>query len=146
VVGGLALWQVRLAQAALALSGIVGVYFLAQVLFTREACYGVAAINNPCESLTAGSFLRLIFVVGTMALLFAGAWGSARAQQTTPIADNRFTFLMSMIFCTVILVGVTLSALGGPGFYYLPATLVLVVATILGGVDLWQRERTQRAK
>jgi hypothetical protein len=126
--------QIGLAAAALLLTALVGLFFIAQVLVENEACYGVRAINNPCEPASPASVGRLLLVIAIVLALFAGGWLAARGQQRAAEPSARTASLMAMVTCTLILLGVTLSSLEGAGLYFLPSALLLLAATIIGVV------------
>src|SRR5215468_6894090 len=125
-------FQIGLAAAALLLTALVGLFFIVQVLVENEACYGVSAINNPCEPATPASIGRLLLVIGIVLALFAAGWLAARGQQRAAEPSARTASLMFLVTCTLILLGVTLSSLEGAGLYFLPSALLLLAATIVG--------------
>ena len=43
---------------------------------------------------------------------------------------------MFLVTCTVIVLAITLSSLGGAGLYFLPSALLLLAAAITGAVAL----------
>jgi hypothetical protein len=126
--------QIGLAAAALLLTALVGLFFIAQVLVENEACYGVSAINNPCEPATPASIGRLLLVIAIVLALFAGGWLAARGQQRAAEPSARTASLMFLVTCAVIVLAITLSSLGGAGLYFLPSALLLLGATIVGVV------------
>jgi hypothetical protein len=130
--------QIGLAAAALLLTALVGLFFIAQVLVENEACYGVSAFNNPCEPASPASIGRLLLVIAIVLALFAAGWlaarGQQRAQQRAQEPSARTASLMFLVTCTVIVLSITLSSLGGAGLYFLPSALLLLGATIVGVV------------
>lgn len=128
--------QIGLAAAALLLTALVGLFFIAQMLVENEACYGVRAIKNPCEPASPQSVGRLLLVIAIVLALFAGGWLAARGQQRAQEPSARTAALMAMVTCTLILLGVTLSSLEGAGLYFLPSTLLLLAAAIIGIIIL----------
>jgi prepilin signal peptidase PulO-like enzyme (type II secretory pathway) len=130
----LARLQIGLAAAALLLTALVGLFFIVQVLVENEACYGVSAFKNPCEPASPSSIGRLLLVIAVVLALFAVGWLAARGQQRAQEPSARTAALMLLVTCTVILLGVTLSSLGGAGLYFLPGALLLLAAAITGVV------------
>jgi hypothetical protein len=126
--------QIGLAAAALLLTALVGLYFIVQVLVENEACYGVSAFNNPCEPASPSSIGRLLLVIAIVLALFAGGWLGARGQQRAPEPSARTAALMLLVTCTLLVLGITLSSLGGAGLYFLPGALLLLGAAITGVV------------
>jgi hypothetical protein len=126
--------QIGLAAAALLLTALVGLYFIAQVLVENEACYGVSAFNNPCEPASPASIGRLLLVIAVVLALFAGGWLAVRGQQRAPEPSARTAALMLLVTCTLLVLGITLSSLGGAGLYFLPGALLLLGAAITGVV------------
>ena len=124
--------QIGLAAAALLLTALVGLVFIAQVLVENEACYGVSAVNNPCEPASPASSGRLLLVIAIVLALFAGGWLTARGQQRAAEPSARTASLMFLVTCTVIVLAITLSSLGGAGLYFLPSALLLLAAAFIG--------------
>ena len=76
--------QIGLAAAALLLTALVGLFFVAQVLMENEACYGVSAFNNPCEPASPSSIGRLLLVI---TIVLAAVRGSlARRTKSATLA------------------------------------------------------------
>jgi hypothetical protein len=126
--------QMGLAAAALLLTALVGLFFIAQVLVENEACYGVSAFNNPCEPASPSSIGRLLLVIAIVLALFAAGWLAARGQQRAAEPSARTASLMFLVTCTVLVLSITLSSLGGAGLYFLPSALLLLTAAITGVV------------
>jgi hypothetical protein len=133
-VNRLARLQIGLAAGAMALTALVGLFFIVQVLATNEACYGVRAFKNPCEPVSAGSVGRLLLVIAIVLALFAVAWLAARGQHRATEPSARTAALMLMVTCTLLVLGVTFSSLAGAGLYFVPSALLLLAATITGVV------------
>ncbi len=127
--------QIGLALAAFLAAFLSSVYLAASVLVQRQACYGVRPVKNPCATLDAQVVLRLVLVLAIVLAFYAGAALLALAQQRAADPFARTTALMFLILLTLLIMGMTLSALAGPGLYLLPA-LVLLVASLLVGIAM----------
>jgi len=125
--------QIGLALGALLAALLSSIYLAASVLVQREACYGVRPVKNPCVALSPQVMVNLVVVLLIVLALYAGAALLALGQQRASDPVARTTALMFLILLTVLIMGMSLSALAGPGFYLLPA-LVLLVASLLVGI------------
>lgn len=125
--------QIGLALAAVAAALLSSIYLAVSVVVQRQACYGVKTGKNPCARFDAGVVVNLVVVLGIVLALYAGAALLALAQQRAADPSARTNALMFLVLLTLLIMGMTLSALAGPGFYLLPA-LVLLVAAVLVGV------------
>lgn len=128
--------ELALTLAALALALIAGIFLTVTTLAQHETCYGISADKIVCHPITAnnvgGTLARLALVLSiVLALYVAGAlaaWGQGRAVKP----DSRLTAYMALLTCAVTNLGVTLPALNGVGFFFVPATIVLLLAPIAG--------------
>ena len=125
--------QIGLALAAFLAALVSSIYLATSVLVEREACYGVQAVKNPCAALSAQVLVNLVIVLLIVLALYAIAALLSLGQQRAADPFARTTALMFLILLTLLIMGMTLSALAGPGFYLLPA-LVLLVASLLVGI------------
>ena len=71
-------------------------------------------------------------MIAIVLALFAAGWLAARGQQRAAETSARTASLMFLVTCTVILLGITLSSLGGAGLYFLPGALLLLGSAITG--------------
>lgn len=124
--------------AALVLAIGAGIY-LAYTTFTEsEVCYGISNRKIICQHLEPGSleaaqaggrlFVVLSIVLSLYAASVLSAWWQGRAQDPSA----RTTAYLVLVTCATTVVGITLPAISGTGFFFLPSMLVLVVATIVG--------------
>ncbi len=125
--------QIGLALGAFLAAFLSSIYLAASVLVQRQACYGVSAGKNPCAALDAQVVLRLVLVLAIVLALYAGAALLSLGQQRANDPFARTNALMFLALLTLLIMGMTLSALAGPGFYLLPA-LALLVASLLVGI------------
>lgn len=130
--------EIGTAIAALVLAMGAGIY-LAYTTFTEnEVCYGISNRKIICQHLTPGSleaaqaggrlFVVLSIVLSLYAASVLGAWWQGRAQDPSA----RTTAYLVLVTCTATVIGMTLPAISGTGFFFLPSMLVLVVSAIVG--------------
>ncbi len=124
--------QVGLALAAVVAALLSSIYLAVSVFVERQACYGVQSGKNPCARVDAGVIVNLVVVLGIVLALYAGAALLALAQQRAADPSARTNALMFLVLLTLLIMGMTLSALAGPGFYLLPALILLVAAVLVG--------------
>jgi hypothetical protein len=124
--------QIGLALAAFLAAFLSSIYLAASVLVEREACYGVQAVKNPCVALSPQVMVNLVVVLLIVLALYAGACLLALGQQRAADPFARTTALMFLILLTFLIMGMTLSALAGPGFYLLPALMLLAASLLVG--------------
>lgn len=146
--GRYGLMEFLTAAVALALALIVGVYLAVMTYGQGEACYGMVSGKVLCKKLAPGSqdlvqaagrtALVLSVVIVLYGIVVAAAWW----QNRTVAADARSTAYMILVTCAVTLLAITLPALGGPGFYFVPSTLLTLVAAVAG---LFQLLRARQA-
>lgn len=132
--------------AALALAMGAGIY-LAYTTFTEnEVCYGISNRKIICQHLTPGSleaaqaggrlFVVLSIVLSLYAASVLGVWWQRRAQDPSA----RTTAYLVLVTCTVTVIGMTLPAISGTGFFFLPSMIVLIVSAIVG-LFAWLSQR-----
>ena len=137
--------EVGVALAALLVALIAGIYLVITTFAEHETCYGISASKILCHPLTgdtlASTSARIAIILSIVVVLYAAgaaaAWWQARASQS----DARSTAYMALVTCAVTALAITLSALGGVGIYFLPSTLLLVVAALAGLPALLQAKR-----
>lgn len=128
--------EVVLALAALALALAVGLGLGVLTLVQHETCYGISADNIVCHPITAGNvggtLVRLALALSIVLLIYAAGALCAWAQGRAVKPDSRLTAYMAMTTCALTNLGLTLPAVSGVGFFFLPSTLLLLVATVAG--------------
>ncbi|HLZ23232.1 MAG TPA: hypothetical protein VKQ30_14030 [Ktedonobacterales bacterium] len=132
--------------AAFVLAIAAGLYLVITTFLADETCYGISNAKIVCHPLTAADAAatgaRMVVVLGTVWALFAAslaaAWWQGRARES----GARSTAYLVLVTCAVTVVGITIPAISGVGFFFVPGTLVLIAATITGLVAWW---RTQPA-
>ncbi len=138
------------AIASLALAIAAGLYLAYMTFSQNEACYGISNRKIVCQHLAPGSLEaaqaggRLFVVLSIVLALYAGgvlsAWWQSRAQDSSA----RTTAYLVLVTCAVTVIGMTLPAISGTGFFFLPSMAVLLVAAIVGLVALLNQRETQR--
>lgn len=128
----LAQFQVGLVLAAVVTTLLSSIFLAGSVIVEHEACYGVQGGKNPCTPFDAAAALRLIVVLAVVLGLYVGAALLTVAQHRARDPFARSTAFMFLVTIALLILGMTLSALGGPGFYLLPSLVLLVASVILG--------------
>ncbi|HEV8193016.1 MAG TPA: hypothetical protein VGP82_16250, partial [Ktedonobacterales bacterium] len=115
-----------LALAALALAVLISLYLVISMFGANEVCYGISSRSVLCTPLKPGTVEytqvtgRLLFVLVTVLVLYAGgalgAWGHARAKEPSA----RSASLGLLCACAFFLLGLTIPAIAGPGFFLIP--------------------------
>lgn len=132
--------------AAFALAIAAGLYLVITTFLANETCYGISNAKIVCHPLTgpdlAQTGARMVVVLSIVWALFAGslaaAWWQGRARES----GARSTAYLTLVTCAVTVLGITLPAISGVGFFFIPSTLGLIAATCVGLVAWW---RTQPA-
>jgi len=135
--------------ASLALAVLASLYLIISTFGANEVCYGISSRSVLCTPLKPGTAdyaqatERLLFVVVTVIVLFAGAtlgaWGHQRAKEPSA----RSAALGLLCFCAFFILGLTVPAISGAGFFLIPATALVSAAAIIGLVRLLQEWRAQ---
>lgn len=128
--------EVALAVAALALAIIAGLVLAVLTLVQHQTCYGISADKIVCHPITAdnvgGTLARLALVLSIVLFLYAVGALCAWAQSRAVKPDSRLTAYMAMTTCALTNLGVTLPAIAGVGFFFLPSTALLLLAPVAG--------------
>lgn len=138
-----------LALVALALAVLACLYLMISFFGSNEVCYGISSRSVLCTQLKPGTDEytqtagRLLFVLVTVLVLYAGAalgaWGHERAKE--PSAHSASLGLLCA--CTFFILGLTIPAVSGPGFFLVPSTALVSVASIIGLFRLVQEWRDE---
>ncbi|MFI5273178.1 MAG: hypothetical protein ACHQ4H_09135 [Ktedonobacterales bacterium] len=128
--------ELLLALAALALALIAGLYLVITTFAQHQTCYGISADNIKCHAITgdnlAQTAARVAVSLSTvLAIFLAGAlcaWAQGRARKP----DSRLTAYMGMLTCALIALGITLPAVSGVGFFFIPSTVLILLASLAG--------------
>lgn len=138
------------AIVSLALAIGAGIYLAYMTFSQNEACYGISNRKIVCQHLTPGSLDaaeaggRLFVVLSIVLALYAGGVLGAWWQGRTQDPSARTTAYLVLVTCAVTVIGMTLPAISGTGFFFLPGMAVLVIAAIVGlFARLSQREAPQ---
>ncbi len=128
--------EVVLALAGLALALVAGLGLAVLTLAQHETCYGISADNIVCHPITAatvgGTLVRLALALSIVLLIYAAGALCAWAQGRAVKPDSRLTAYMAMTTCALTNLGLTLPAVNGVGFFFLPSTVLLLLAAIAG--------------
>lgn len=128
--------EVGLALAGLALALIAGLWLVILTFAQHETCYGMQYPQIKCQSITAANVpataARLALSLSiVLALYVAGAlcaWAQSRAVKP----DSRLTAYMALTTCALTNLGLTLAASAGVGYFFVPSTVLLLLAPIAG--------------
>jgi hypothetical protein len=148
-VNRLARAETWLALAALVLAVLASLYLVISMFGANEICYGISSRSVLCTPLKPGTVEyaqatgRLLFVLVTVLVLYAGgalgAWGHVRAKEPSA----RSASLGLLCACAFFILGLTIPAIAGAGFFLIPSTTLVSLAAILGLVRLLQETRAQ---
>ncbi len=135
--------EVIAALASLGLAIAVSLYLVVSVLVAHEACYGMRASHLQCEAVSPGAAARLVVVLPTVLVLYAagaaGAWWHVHARE-----DSARSTAFGLIWgISLILLGMVVPALSGPGFYLAPSTVLMLAAAIAATVTFIQGLRAK---
>jgi uncharacterized membrane protein len=138
------------AIVSLALAIGAGIYLAYMTFSQNEACYGISNQKIVCQHLTPGSLDaaqaggRLFVVLSIVLALYAGGVLGAWWQAHTHDPSARSTAYLVLVTCAATVIGVTLPAVTGTGFFFLPSMAVLVIATLIGLVA-WLNQRAAQS-
>jgi asparagine N-glycosylation enzyme membrane subunit Stt3 len=122
--------------AGLALAVVASVFLVATNIVAKENCYGLSAGKLQCQTLTAENAgptaARITVVLSTVLFLYVAGLLAARWQARTRKKDARVTAYMLLVTCAVTTLALVLPTIQGTGFYFLPSSLLLLVATGFG--------------
>jgi hypothetical protein len=148
-VNRLARIEIGLALASLALAILASLYLVISMFGAHEVCYGISSRAILCNPLKPGTAEyaqvagRLLFVILTLLVLYVGgalgAWWHQRAKEPSA----RSAALGLLCACAFFLLGVTIPAVSGAGFFLIPSTTLMAAAAVLGLVGLLLDTRTQ---
>jgi hypothetical protein len=130
--------QTILALAAFVLSLLASAYLLISLFGAHEICYGVSNQTMLCKPIAPSSLefaqqsARIVFVLGTIIVLFLAAALSAWWQHHTMEPSNRSVACGVLVTCAFLIVAITVPAISGAGFYLVPATILIAAAAVLG--------------
>lgn len=128
--------ETLLALVAAVLAAVASLYLVVTLYAQHEVCYGIRARALLCTHLTPQSFpltaARTVVVLGTLALLYGGALIGAWFHERAREPSARGAALGLLCTCAVLLLTLTAPAIGGPGFFLIPSTLLMLVAAGLG--------------
>lgn len=137
--------EVGVALAALLIALIAGIYLVVTTFAEHETCYGISASKILCHPLTSDTLAqtsaRIAIVLSIVIVLYAAgaaaAWWQSRAQQS----DARSTAYMALVTSALTALAITLPAIGGVGIFFLPSSLLLVIAAVVGLPALLQAKQ-----
>ncbi|HKV84937.1 MAG TPA: hypothetical protein VJN88_10300 [Ktedonobacterales bacterium] len=123
---------------ALALSLVAAIYLAVMTYGQSEACYGMVSGKLLCKKLAPGSqdlaqaAARTSLVLSIVIVLYAVGVAAAWWQNRATAPDARTTAYMIVVTSAVTVFAITLPAVGGPGFYFIPSTLLTMGAAVVG--------------
>lgn len=138
--------EVGAVLAAFVLAIAAGLYLVITTFLANETCYGISNAKIVCHPLTgtdlAQTGARMVVVLGTVWALFVGSLAAAWWQSRARESSARSTAYLVLVTCAVTVISITIPAISGVGFFFVPSTIVLAAATIVGLFAWW---RTQPA-
>ncbi len=124
------------AWAAAICAALAGLALAILTFVAHEACYGMSNAHPVCTAITADNFLGVAQTTGvilvTVLTFYVAAAFATRWQARTRHSDARVTAYMALVTSAITILAFTLPAGGGSGFFFLPAMLLLIVATGAG--------------
>ena len=133
------------ASASVVLALLAGLYLAITTFAENETCYGISGAKIECHTITsanaAATVARLVTVLSMVLVLYALGALAARWQSRTQQSDARVTAYMALVTCSVTVLAMTGAAFYGVGFFFMPSTLLIVVAALSGLVALLQARR-----
>ncbi len=137
--------ELGMALAALGLALAAGIYLIVTTFAENEACYGISARKIVCHPLTpdtaAQTATRIAVALSTVLALYVAATLAAWWQSRTRDASARVTAYMVLVVSAITVLALTLPAIEGVGFFFIPGTAVLIVATAIGLAALLSANR-----
>jgi hypothetical protein len=135
-----------LAYVTVGLAAVTFAYLFFMLLSEHETCYGMQANKLLCQPVDTMAAARGAIVLLFPGVLFVGGAFSALWQSHARTPDSRNVAFGLLVTCTLLLIGIVTPAMAGAGFFLLPATLVMVVAAIVGTVKFVQDWRAGAAQ
>lgn len=136
--------------AAFVLAIAAGLYLVITTFLANETCYGISNAKIVCHPLTGADIAptgaRMVVVLGTVWSLFAGSLLAAWWQGRTREPGARSVAYLVLVTCAVTVVSITIPAISGVGFFFVPSTLVLAAAAIVGLVAWWRSQPASPSK
>lgn len=133
---GLGRWQVGLALLAVVATLLTSFFFARSLLAENQACYGVTGGKNPCATgVTPQVVENLVVVLAIVLGLYVLAALLALAQQRGSTSSARSAAFMFFLTDALLILGMTTSAIGGPGRYLLPSLALLLASVAIGVVS-----------
>ncbi|MGO8951258.1 MAG: hypothetical protein ACLQUY_27105 [Ktedonobacterales bacterium] len=130
------------AIASAVLAVVAGAYLVITTFAENETCYGISGVKIECHTINtsnaAATVGRLVTVLSMVLVLYAFGALAALWQGHTRQSDARVTAYMALVTCSLTVLAMTWAALYGVGFFFLPSTMLIVIATISGLIALLQ--------
>lgn len=124
------------ALVALALALAAGIYLTATTFAAHETCYGISNTRIQCHPLTTDAVgptvARLVVSLSIVMILYVGGALGAWWQTRASAPDARSTAFGLLGTCAVTVLALTVSAIDGVGFFFVPSAVVLTLAGIAG--------------
>lgn len=136
--------------AAFVLAIAAGLYLVITTFLANETCYGMSNTKIVCHPLTGAEVTqtgeRMVVVLGTVWALYAGSLAAAWWQSRAREPGARSTAYLALVTCAVTVVSITIPAISGVGFFFVPSTVVLAVATLVGLFAWWKTQPASPTK
>jgi hypothetical protein len=130
------------ASTSVILAVLAGIYLVITTFAQNETCYGINGAKIECHAISGANAAqtagRLVTILSMVLVLYTFAALAARWQGHTRFSDARVTAYMALVTCSVTVLAMTWAAFYGVGFFFLPSTLLIVIATISGLIALLQ--------
>lgn len=137
--------EVGLALAALLIALVAGIYLVVTTFAEHETCYGISASKVVCHPLTSDTLAqtsgRIAIILSIVLVLYAAGAAAAWWQSRTRQPDARSTAYMALLTSALTVLAIALPALEGVGIFFLPSSLLLLIAAIVGLPALLQAKR-----
>ena len=137
--------ELWLAVLALVAALAAGGYLISDTLIAHQTCYGITNSNIRCQPVSAANlpqtFARLIISLVIVLLLYVAGALSAWWQQRAGEPGARTTAYMALVTTAITTLAITLAALGGTGFFFIPGTVLLVASACAGLPALYVANR-----
>lgn len=128
-----------------------GLYLVISTFVANETCYGISSAKIVCHPLSAvdaaQTGARIVVVLSTVWALFAASLAAAWWQSRTREPGARSTAYLVLVTCAITVVSITIPAISGVGFFFVPSTVVLAAGAIVG-LFAWREQRasTERSR
>ncbi len=128
--------ELGVALASLVVAIIAGIYLAVTTFAAHETCYGISASKILCHPITSDTLAqtsaRIALVLSIVLALYVAGAAAALGQARARHSDARVSAYMALVTCAVTVLAINLAALEGVGVFFLPSSLLLIVAALIG--------------